>query len=80
MTQAECRKAARKPGFGRKWIGTSHDAREAAGCVLWEEGNVEFNTFVPATKEAQRCNVRGTCLCRSPAGGGVGEMPVVGAA
>ena len=47
--------------LGRKWLGTTTSATEAAGCVLWEEhGNVEYH----AKTEQPLCNVRGTCLCK----------------
>ena len=52
--------------FGRKWLGTTTSATEAAGCVLWEEhGNVEYN----AKTEQPVCNMRGTtCLCKGSDG------------
>ena len=84
MTKPECQAAARRRGYGRKWLGTSDDAREAPGCVMWEEGNVEFNTVVPpAGLPPPRCSVQGTCLCTplAPAGGGRGapaEVQVMG--
>ena len=65
MTLAECQHAAGVRGFGRRWLGTSDEATEAAGCVLWEEnGNVEFNRNV----RHEQCNVRGTCLCQGTNG------------
>ena len=72
MTEDECKAATARRGFGRRYLGTTEDAKEAAGCVLWEEnGNVEFNT-----KTAQpQCNVRGTCLCKKPDGT---EVQVIG--
>lgn len=76
MSQRACRAAASRRGFGRAWIGASHNAAEAAGCVLWEDGNVEFNTFSPKEGSPQSmCNVRGTCLCE---GAGGAEVQVVG--
>ena len=74
MVKSACQAAAALPGYGRKWIGSSNNAGEAAGCVLWEDGNVEFNTFAPP-KEAQLCNVRGTCLCTGTDGA---ELQVIG--
>ena len=66
LSAAECQQAAGRQGYGRKWLGTTASATEAAGCVLWEEhGNVEYN----AKTEQPVCNVRGTCLCRSDARG-----------
>ena len=44
LSAAECQQAAGRQGYGRKWLGTTASATEAAGCVLWEEhGNVEYN-------------------------------------
>ena len=78
MSESECKEAASKPGFGRKWIGSGTERSEAPGCVLWEEGNVEYNRYAPPLEE-QRCNVRGTCLCKDNAGGGT-ERQLIGSA
>ena len=78
MSESECKEAASKPGFGRKWIGSGTERSEAPGCVLWEEGNVEYNRYAPPLEE-QRCNVRGTCLCKDNAGGGT-EKQLIGSA
>jgi hypothetical protein len=65
LSAAECQQAAGRQGYGRKWLGTTASATEAAGCVLWEEhGNVEYN----AKTEQPLCNVRGTCLCKGSDG------------
>lgn len=79
MTEAECRRAAARQGYGRRWLGGSMDAGEAAGCVAWEDGNVEFNRHSPAAA-AQRCVGRGTCLCHAgtQADGAPAELHVVG--
>jgi hypothetical protein len=83
MTLEECQAAAGTRGFGRKWLGTSEESKEAAGCIQWEEnGNVKFNKRT----EQQPCNLRGTCLVprvgwgarfkiigTPPAGGGEGN-------
>ncbi len=72
MSLAECQRAASRRGYGRKWLGTTETTTEAAGCVLWEEqGNVEFNTKA----DEQRCNIRGTCLCKGLDGS---EVQVIG--
>lgn len=71
MSAAECQESADRPHHARKWLGASRNDDEAAGCVLWEDGNVEFNSR-PA--DAQVCNVRGTCLCSRDGA----ELPVVG--
>ena len=76
MTSEQCRTAAKRAGYGRRWLGSSRDDNEAAGCVLWEDGNVEFNTAT--NQRAAACNVRGTCLCTRPAGGTADELQVVG--
>ena len=83
MSLSECRSAAGVRDFGRKWLGSSREAGEAAGCVLWEDGNVEYNTFVPASPAQATCHVRGTCLCKrrptaAAAGGAAAELQVVG--
>ena len=86
MSEAECKAAANMgPRYGRRWIGSSRNIKEAPGCVLWDDGNVEFNTFSRAahggSKKADLCNVRGTCLCKPAAGAGhAGELQVVGEA
>ena len=50
-----------RQGYGRKWLGTTASATEAAGCMLWEEhGNVEYN----AKTEQPVCNVRGPRACK----------------
>ena len=63
MSEAECQAVAQREGYGRRWIGASPSPGEARGCVLWEDGNVEFNTAPRPTGEPHKCNVRGTCLC-----------------
>jgi hypothetical protein len=73
MSQSQCRSAARAD-YGRKWIGSSRNDNEAPGCVLWEDGNVEFNK-ASASANKGRCNVRGTCLCAGATGE---EVQVVG--
>jgi hypothetical protein len=67
MSEKECRLASGLDGYGRAWIGASTNSKEAPGCVLWEDGNVEFNRYAPPLAE-QRCNIRGTCLCKSSDG------------
>ena len=59
-----------RQGYGRKWLGTTASATEAAGCVLWEEhGNVEYN----AKTEQPVCNVRGPRACaKGPMRDGMG--------
>ena len=74
MSQDECKAAAGRQG--RKWLGASRNDEEAPGCVMWEEGNVEYNSAKPKAGAA-KCNVRGTCLCAPKAGG---ELQVVGVA
>ncbi|KOO34535.1 hypothetical protein Ctob_011067 [Chrysochromulina tobinii] len=72
LSAAECQQAAGRQGYGRKWLGTTASATEAAGCVLWEEhGNVEYN----AKTEQPVCNVRGTCLCKGSDGR---EVQIIG--
>ena len=72
LSAAECQQAAGRQGYGRKWLGTTTSATEAAGCVLWEEqGNVEYN----AKTEQPVCNVRGTCLCKGSDGR---EVQIIG--
>jgi hypothetical protein len=72
LSAAECQQAAGRQGYGRKWLGTTASATEAAGCVLWEEhGNVEYN----AKTEQPLCNVRGTCLCKGSDGR---EVQIIG--
>ena len=72
MSAAECKQAASRSGFARKWLGASRNDDEAAGCVLWEDGNVEFNSKAPTP---HACSVRGTCVCKAKDGG---ELLVVG--
>ena len=73
MSLEECKQAASRRGFGRKWLGPTDSPGEASGCIMWEDGNVEFNRKL----DQQSCNVRGTCLCRRPDGS---ELQVVGGA
>ena len=73
MSESECKAAAQRANFGRKWIGASSEAGEAPGCLLWEDGNVEFNRYAPRP-EQQSCNARGTCLCKADT-----EMQIIGA-
>jgi hypothetical protein len=59
----ECEAAGRLAGHGRHWLGRSSSKGEAPGCLLWDSGNVEYNTYLPPP-EGQQCNIRGTCLCK----------------
>jgi len=59
MTRSECAHYARVNGLTH--IGVSHDAKEYAGCALWEGAHVEFNE----AGGAPSCNLgnKGQCLC-----------------
>ena len=81
MTPSECKASASRSGMGRRWLGSSSSADEPPGCIMWADGNVEYNRA--AASGAQRCNARGTCLCaKGGVEGGVGaaELQVVGVA
>lgn len=70
MTQAECYRLAHAPVWreARRWIGASTNAAEHPGCVLWDDGGVEYNGHA---EQAMGCNIKGVCLC--VANGGASE-------
>lgn len=76
MGITECRVAASREGFWRTWLGSSRSKTEPPGCLLWADGNVEYNTRPPPKgRPPPLCRLRGTCLCRAPNGD---ELQVVG--
>jgi hypothetical protein len=71
MSASECKLASAVKG--RKWLGSGHNPKEAAGCLLWEDGNIEFNRYTPPVAR-QLCSIRGTCLCRAPTPSGSAQV------
>ena len=67
MTQSECSTLAHARVWreARRWIGASTNAAEHPGCVLWDDGGVEFNGHAD---QAMGCNVKGVCLCVADGG------------
>ena len=53
-------------GAARHWIGASTNRAEHPGCLLWDDGGVEFNRH---TDQSMGCNVKGVCLCAASDGG-----------
>ena len=82
MSQRECKVLARASMWGdsRRWIGASTNPSEHPGCLLWDDGGVEFNGHQDQSKG---CNVKGVCLCMargaSGAAGGAAVVEVLGA-
>lgn len=62
MSEAECRSVATAPVWreARRWIGASTNPTEHPGCLLWDDGGVEYN---PHQDQSMGCNVKGVCLC-----------------
>eukprot|EP00964_Phaeocystis_antarctica_P043644 scaffold25053_cov66-Phaeocystis_antarctica.AAC.1 len=62
MSARECETLARAPLYrgSRRWIGASTNRAEHPGCLLWDDGGVEFNGHQDQSKG---CNVKGVCLC-----------------
>ena len=62
MSQDECKAAAGRQG--RKWLGASRNDAEAPGCVMWEEGNVEYNSAKPRLERPNAMCVARACARR----------------
>lgn len=62
MSQRECEAQARGRVWeeARRWIGASLNPLEHPGCLLWDDGGVEFNSH---RDQSMGCNVKGVCLC-----------------
>jgi hypothetical protein len=67
-----------RQGYGRKWLGTTASATEAAGCMLWEEhGNVEYNAKTEQAADlVQRAWPTSLCKGSDARWDGAGEVQI----
>ena len=75
MSQRECEAQARGRVWedARRWIGASLNPLEHPGCLLWDDGGVEFNSH---RDQSMGCNVKGVCLCAARRSAPEGEAVI----